>query len=56
MIEPLPFALGMKGWKLSGDLEAWGRLIGDGVLQGWLPWKVRVPEPLVEDGRLPVLV
>ena len=55
LIEPLPFALGMKGWKLSGDLEAWGRLVGDGVLQGWLPWKGSTPGPLVEeDERLSV--
>ncbi len=39
LIEPLPNALGMKAWKLSGDLDAWGRLTGDGVREGWLPWR-----------------
>ena len=58
LVEPLPCALGMKGWKLSGDLEAWGRLIGDGVLQGWLPWKGKgtISQVEVDDERVPVLV
>lgn len=42
LIVPLP-ALGMKAWKLSGDLLAWNALVGDGIRTGWLPWKE--PEP-----------
>ena len=51
LIEPLPHALGMKGWKLSGNLEAWGRLVGLGVRDGWLPWQATVPA----EERIPVL-
>ena len=32
-------ALGVRAWRLSGDLLAWGRLVGAGVRQGWLPWR-----------------
>jgi hypothetical protein len=39
LIEPLKYTLGMKAWVLSDDLNAWGRLIGDGTREGWLPWK-----------------
>ncbi len=45
LIEPLPSALGMKAWKLSGDLDAWGRLTGDGVREGWLPWRQASTSP-----------
>ena len=50
LIEPLPYALGMKAWKLTGDLEAWGRLIGEGTQDGWLPWQEE-GGPLVEDAH-----
>ncbi len=42
LITPLP-ALGMRAWRLSGDLLAWSALVGEGVREGWLPWKE--PEP-----------
>ncbi len=38
LISPLP-ALGMRAWKLSGDLLAWSALVGAGVREGWLPWR-----------------
>lgn len=38
LIFPLP-ALGMTGWRLSGDLTAWSALVGTGVHDGWLPWR-----------------
>jgi hypothetical protein len=38
LITPLP-ALGMTGWRLSGDLTAWSTLVGAGVREGWLPWR-----------------
>ena len=38
LITPLP-ALGMRAWRLSGDLLAWSALVGEGVREGWLPWK-----------------
>ena len=37
LITPLE-ALGIKAWKLTGDLDLWSRLIGEGVRSGWLPW------------------
>lgn len=37
LISPLA-ALGMRAWKLSGDLLAWSALVGEGVRDGWLPW------------------
>ncbi len=39
LIVPLKEVLGMKAWMLSGDLVAWGQLVGDGVRAGWLPWQ-----------------
>lgn len=39
LIQPLAFCLGIKAWVISGDLKAWGRLIGDGTRAGWLPWR-----------------
>jgi hypothetical protein len=42
LITPLP-AIGMHAWRLSGDLLAWSALVGEGVREGWLPWKE--PEP-----------
>jgi hypothetical protein len=51
LIEPLPYALGMKAWKLAGDLQAWGRLIGEGTQDGWLPWQEDELSSLAEDGR-----
>jgi hypothetical protein len=38
LITPLP-ALGMRAWRLSGDLLAWSALVGEGVREGWLPWQ-----------------
>ena len=38
LITPLP-ALGLRAWKLSGDLLAWSTLVGSGVREGWLPWR-----------------
>ena len=43
LIRPLIYALGMKAWVLSDDLHAWGRLVGDGTREGWLPWKAETP-------------
>ncbi len=43
LIQPLTSALGMKAWVLSDDLKAWGRLIGSGTCEGWLPWKGETP-------------
>ena len=37
LIMPLQ-ALGIKAWKLTGDLTLWSHLIGEGVRTGWLPW------------------
>jgi hypothetical protein len=39
LIQPLKEVMGMKAWVVSGDLQAWGRLIGDGTREGWLPWR-----------------
>jgi hypothetical protein len=44
LIQPLREVLGMKAWVISDDLDAWGRLIGDGASAGWLPWRAVVPE------------
>jgi hypothetical protein len=44
LIEPVQHALGMKAWKISGDLDAWGHLTGSGAREGWLPWKETVPD------------
>ncbi|SRR5579884_1097396 len=38
LILPLP-ALGMRAWRISGDLLAWSALVGEGVREGWLPWR-----------------
>jgi hypothetical protein len=38
LITPLP-ALGMRAWRISGDLLAWSALVGEGVREGWLPWR-----------------
>ena len=38
LITSLP-AIGMRAWRLSGDLLAWSALVGEGVREGWLPWK-----------------
>lgn len=35
LIEPLP-ALGVRCWRLEGDLERWSALLSAGVQQGWL--------------------
>jgi hypothetical protein len=45
LIQPLKETLGMKAWVVSGDLQAWGRLIGDGAREGWLPWRTATPPP-----------
>ena len=39
LIVPLQEVVGMKAWMLSDNLVAWGKLIGDGVRAGWLPWR-----------------
>jgi hypothetical protein len=39
LVQPIAEALGIKAWVLSGDLVAWGHLVGDGVRSGWLPWQ-----------------
>ena len=38
LITLLP-AIGMRAWRLSGDLVAWSALVGEGVREGWLPWR-----------------
>jgi hypothetical protein len=38
LITSLP-AIGMRAWRLSGDLLAWSALVGEGIREGWLPWK-----------------
>jgi hypothetical protein len=38
LITPLE-ALGIKVWKITGDLTLWSHLISDGVRSGWLPWQ-----------------
>jgi hypothetical protein len=38
LITPLA-AIGIRAWRLSGDLLAWSALVGAGVREGWLPWK-----------------
>jgi hypothetical protein len=48
LVQPLHEALGIKAWVLSGDLVAWGRLVGDGVREGWLPWQDVVPSEASE--------
>ncbi len=42
LVKPLK-SLGIKAWLLSGDVLAWGQLIGDGVRTGWLPWRATLP-------------
>lgn len=39
LIQPLKYTLGIKAWMLSDNLVAWGKLIGDGTREGWLPWR-----------------
>lgn len=43
LITPLP-ALGVRAWRISGDLLAWSALVGEGVRDGWLPWKESDPQ------------
>jgi hypothetical protein len=38
LIKPITF-LGMRAWRLSGDLMSWSTLVGAGVREGWLPWR-----------------
>ena len=38
LITPMS-AIGMRAWRLSGDLMAWSTLVGAGVREGWLPWR-----------------
>ena len=42
LITPLT-AIGVRAWKLSGDLFAWSALVGAGVRDGWLPWQEPTP-------------
>lgn len=37
LIQPLKQVLGCKAWVLAGDLLTWGKLVGDGTREGWLP-------------------
>ncbi len=32
-------ALGIKAWALGGTTQQWNQLIGQGVREGWLPWR-----------------
>lgn len=47
LISPLP-ALGIKAWKLSGDLAAWGTLVSEGVRSGCLPWQTEPEQQEVD--------
>src|SRR5260370_40596344 len=38
LITPLA-AIGMRAWRLSGDLMVWSTLVFAGVREGWVPWK-----------------
>lgn len=38
LIVPLP-SLGIRAWKLSGELYQWSNLVSEGVCEGWLPWR-----------------
>jgi hypothetical protein len=38
LIAPID-ALGIRAWRVSGDLLAWGQLVGTGIREGWLPWR-----------------
>jgi len=38
LIAPID-ALGVRVWRVSGDLLAWANLTGAGVREGWLPWR-----------------
>jgi hypothetical protein len=38
LIAPIS-AIGMRAWRISGDLLTWSALVGAGVRAGWLPWK-----------------
>jgi hypothetical protein len=38
LITALP-SIGMRAWRLSGNLLAWSALVGEGVRDGWLPWQ-----------------
>lgn len=31
-------ALGIRAWRMSGDILAWANLVGEGCRAGWLPW------------------
>ncbi len=57
LIMPLKEVVGMKAWMLSDNLVAWGKLIGDGVCAGWLPWRSTVwsPDVLMDEEALIVL-
>jgi len=37
LIVPLP-SLGIRAWRLSGELFQWSDLVSAGVRAGWLPW------------------
>jgi len=38
LISPVS-ALGLRAWRLSGDIMAWSTLVGAGVREDWLPWR-----------------
>ena len=37
-------ALGIKAWQLSGTTPQWNQLIGQGVREGWLPWRTEAEQ------------
>jgi len=38
LIAPID-TLGLRAWRLSGDLLTWSQLVGAGVREDWLPWR-----------------
>lgn len=54
LVQPLSEALGIKVWMLSGDLVAWGQLVGNGVRDGWLPWQ-ETPRQCDEPASIPAV-
>ncbi len=38
-------ALGIKAWMLAGTTVQWNQLIGQGVREGWLPWRAEEEGP-----------
>jgi hypothetical protein len=40
--------LGIKAWQIAGATQHWNQLIGQGVREGWLPWRTAAAQPLAE--------